>query len=523
MFGGRAVRERRCPACAVVARGRGARWCGACGAPLSPVRDAGTATGIPTRWRVVLSGVGAATLLAVVAGGGLVDRRATGSTAVQDLAVAPPDPSALQRVDRRAPPEPPSVTAPTCRQERGDGCFLWVAEAAGHGFDTATASDGLILTGNSFGGRLHARDVTDGRVVWSVVLDVGPGGGTLLTAGDLLLHAEAGGLTGRELATGRQRWQTDRLGYVVLHDVHLGDGVLVVAGSDPRASGETDGPPVSVAAGLDPATGELRWREGADDVSLGAGGTAVLVDGTELRAHGPDGTTRWHHEEIVPRDGGAWASGHAVHLYDAHGRSQLHRLRDGEPLGIDGHVIASDEDHSFVELTISDVEGRYVGQGIHALLDADGVVWDTTGSGWSGCTNGVELTETTVDVTTCAGERVVLDLADGTLLRGETPEDRARTAGDRGADGLPYAVDHELNPDGTAGDVVIYDLAEGTELARLPPDSEQVVDGERWWDLDLGGVVAWRSRGWLVALPVPPARPVPPGPPGTDAARSATR
>lgn len=513
MLDGVLPRQRPCPTCAEDVRDRSARWCGTCGAPLRD-EEADTDAASPARGplagpRGVVSVVAvAATVLALV-GSGVLDGGGAGSTSVQDGAVAAPAPEDLDRLDRRQPPLPePTLTEPTCTHTADLGCFRWTVEAAGAGFDTVTVADGLLLTEEALDGVLVARSVADGRTVWAADLDRGFSAGMLEVAGDLVLHTEVRDLVARDLTTGRERWRTDALDHHAPYEVHRDGDVLVVAGISHRRTGYGGGPPNAVAAGLDPATGEVRWLEEANEAWLAADGTAVLTsrDGY-LRAYTPTGELRWRTAEPLddPEPGSAWVTGHVVVLRGGEGRSTFLRLSDGATLGVGGEVLGHDDRHTFAELHGG--EDDRTGGVAFALLDEDGEVWRTGGLSGS-CLSHAGFTATTVEVVTCSESTITLDRTDGTTVlrpvRSSLPRDDA-------VDRNPYVTWTTPEADGRVGSLVLSDARSATEVGRLPPDAQPLTEPATSWREDLGGVVVWRSERWLAALGLPGGSEATPG------------
>jgi outer membrane protein assembly factor BamB len=499
------VQERCCPACAATVRVRDARWCGTCGELLEPVAvEAPAPTGSPWRRRLLFGTAGAAVLaVAVVTGGGVIDRTAARSAAVQDLAVATPDADVLDGLEPAPRPAPPVVEEPTCTRTGDRACFLWTAEAGDSvGFTVAAIAGAMVVTYDGSNRTLAARDLRDGTVVWSVRT---PEGGwsdsTLLTAGDLLLNVEGDDLVARELTTGVERWRTAELGGVTPWQVHPAGDALVVIGEDHRvlSAGETE--TGSVAAALDPVTGSVLWHRAGSSASLAAGGVIVMTADGELATYAPTGELRWRTAEPFEDRvaGGAWAHGHVISVYDEiTGASELHRLLDGAPLGFDGYPIATDDGHTLVQL-----HGNAADDGAIVLLDEEGEVWRLEGADWSECVGPTRFTATTVALTSCGGDTVTLDRADGSVLD-RTPGPDAEVlplVGHRERVG-PYEL-RSSETEGSVHDVVVTRAATDTELARLPPDTWPVWSQDPGGSPEFGDALVLQSRGWLTALPLP--------------------
>jgi outer membrane protein assembly factor BamB len=510
-------RERTCPTCDLTVRGRSARWCGACGAPLGTLSvEVSRPNGPPPWLRPILIGVAGACAIAVVVvtGGGLVERAGAPSGSVQDPTVTPPDAAVLDELERRPPPPVPLVEAPTCTRTVASACFLWTAETHDPGLAAVAVADGMLVIADASVGSVEARDLDDGAVVWSVDDGTGFVGGKLLVADDLLLHAAAEGMVGRDLATGVERWRSadDGLGRFIADRARRSGDVLITAGEvRDRATGEHVGVGRAAAARIDPATGALLWMREGLSVSLAAGGATVLTTAEgALQVYGPDGDLRWENEERLSRlrGGSAWARGHVVIRFSGEQRSQLYLLQDGTPLGLDGHVVGSDDEHSLVQF-------HGDGPDAFALLDADGEVWRTGLGDAPGCVDGTDLGRSTVDVTFCDGSSVSLDRADGSLLgrtEGQRTE-RIMVTSDGSADRVgPYEFRPVRDADGQLSGATVSDVRTGVDVALVPPETWPVWDETRS-SPDLGGALVLQGRGWLLALDLPTggdeARPAP--------------
>jgi hypothetical protein len=498
-----AVRERTCPGCSRRVVARTARWCGTCGALLVEPPPPRVEPGSPRRRRYLVALAAALGVASVVVASEAVVDRAAPSEAVHDVAVRTPDADLVSRLERRTPPPVPAVTEPTCAEVADRSCFLWVVAAGTSGVEEITVTDELLLSEEARDGLLVARALRDGSTVWTADVPRSSSSGVLSVVDDLIVHVEGGELTGREVATGEERWRTDALGRFAPFQIGSADGVLVVAGEHASATSYGRRSPSAVAAGFDPVTGELHWYHEGDTVSLAAGGLTVIgAFGEPVRAYGPAGDLRWQRDDLLPdEESGLWASGHVVTVHDRHGRSQLHRLRDGAPLGIDGYVLADDGRHSFAELSRTDAIGRSTGQLTFVLLDDDGVVWEADGSAVdsSGCLERVELERDVIRVTTCGGTVVDLARADGTEVA------RAATTAPRNVHGnvlVNVLALHHDDPS-SAGGVEVVDLRTDSLVATLPHETQHVWRHDRWGRVDLGGFMVLQSRGWLSALPLP--------------------
>jgi outer membrane protein assembly factor BamB len=496
------VRERCCPACAATVRVRDARWCGTCGELLEPVAvEAPSPTRSPWRHRLLIGTAGAAILaVAVVTGGGVIDRTAARSAAVQDLAVATPDADVLDGLERAPRPTPPVVEEPTCTRTGDRACFLWTTEVDGAGFSVATVAGDVLITQDAYLREIVARDLADGTVAWSVDL---AGGGRpragLLSARELVLHVEGEDLVARELATGAERWRTGELGRLLPWQAHPTADQLVVVGEDVGALESESDLGQAVASGLDPGTGELSWQRSGTSASLAAGGVTVVTTADDhLAAYTPTGELLWRAEEPSEAGApGAWAHGHVISVYDEDtGVSELHRLSDGAPLGFDGYPVATDDQHTLVQLHGSvEVDGTIV------LLDGAGEAWRIDGADWSDCVAGAGFTAATVELTTCRRGQVTLDRADGSVLERRFGDETPTSVGYVERVGPYEIVPTEV--DGLTRDVLVAHAESGRELARLPPETWPVWPQEPTRRAEFGDVVVLQSHGWLSALPLP--------------------
>lgn len=504
-------RERRCPSCAVTVRGDDARWCGSCGTPLDghptsseaadPAEAAGRAggrrggradgpghaqgrVGPSGRSRLVRAGVvagGAAVVLTLaVTGGGIVDRVASDrSAAVRNVAVAAPSEEVVEQLADRPPPpppEPPRRTEAACTRGGTDDCFLWTAP-----IQRAYAS----------------------------------GGHHLVVAG-VVLSSEGPDLVARDLATGEERWRTQAIGALTPYQAEVAaDGVFVVSGDDRRA--EDIHAATAVVAGVDAATGEVLWRDGALRASMAPDGTTLLTTGEgHLRALEPDGSERWRLDgRIEPRLGeSAWLDGHIVTVYEGPERFEQLRLTDGAPLGAATSLITWDAEATFVEIERTSEAGEAGEAGGDSrtvadlgLVGTDGLRWQVDGSTVSSCLDGVLLSPTVIELRTCAGERIDLSRADGaatTLPPDDIADADAGFGGSAGTPWLEQVGSYELlRRDGTGThhgeDVLVTSSTTGAEVAVLPPETWIV--SFRTPDEDVAGVVILATPDRLIALP----------------------
>jgi hypothetical protein len=467
----------------------------------------------------VTAGLAVAAVALLLAGGGVVDRLGDardGGTGVSDGAVAVPDDGVLAELADRAdppvtdgPPAEPPVTDPACTGGDDLTCFRWAHEGPPGGFEQVTVIGDTVLAHAGATQLLTARDLEEGSVRWSAPIPDGDHlAAPLLVADDLVLLREDRDLVARDLGTGEERWRTPDLGALTLTAVALHDGTLVVAGEDRRAASIQAA--TAAAAGLDPRTGEVRWREGGLHVALAAGGNAVVTTGEgHLRAFDPDGTLRWEQRHAVERGRGAaaWADGQVVSLHDGRTGVSLLRLRDGVPLGVDGNVVASDDEVTLLALRpTADEDGPRRGQAItFVLVDVAGERWRTTGGTGSGCLHRVRFAPSVVELTTCAGERVGLDRDDGSPVAVAPGGTAAVTR--QGASLVrtgPFdLVQRTRRSFAQNQEVLVLDADSGREVALLPPHAAPV-DLEERDDDEPVVLVAGR---WVVALPAEGDRP----------------
>lgn len=495
-------RARTCPACDHTIRERSARWCGSCGAPLGALTT--EPPGPPTSpWRRrALVTVAAALVAAPVAsvGAGIVDRPGTRSTAVRDTVVATPDADTLDALEPLEPaPRPLGLDAPNCTGSAQFSCFRWTARADGAGFRAVAVGAGSVVTVDAAG--LTARDLRSGSTRWTAPGDGRGGDGSLVVAGDLILHRTDGDLVGRALGSGEQRWRNAALGGFRADEVHRHDDIVAASGHHETTTGTAGIERGKLVGGIDAATGALLWHASGRSAGLAAEGISVLLTaGGELRAYEATGDLRW--EIPVPLDGvdsGVWAEGHLVGVYGSWQTPQAYRLLDGEPLTFVGEALTSDADHTLVaEFRDRDGAGLQA-SGDVVLLGAEGEVWraDDVVDGW--CYRGARLRGTTVEIRDCRGVRIVLDRSDGT----ERSRVAATDADSPRTDGGTRVGPYELRYDAT-GELLVRDTDHDVEVARMPTGTWPVgarTEGDS--SHDLGGVALLQGRGWLTALDLP--------------------
>jgi len=151
-----------------------------------------------------------------------------------------------------------------------DGKALWSTGKAGASISDVVASGQNVLIG-SLDGSLHAIDTTSGTPRWQFTAD-GWVTGAPLVAGDTIYVGTMGGSVYALTLDGQQRWQftLDGTKPEFRATPALVDGTLVAASRR------------GVVVGLDPATGQQRWRSEIADVRLDA--SPLAVDGSVFLA-----------------------------------------------------------------------------------------------------------------------------------------------------------------------------------------------------------------------------------------------
>jgi hypothetical protein len=525
-----AVRQRSCPGCQRPVRDRSARWCGACGTPLRPtadddVREDGPArsAGPDLRRRVVAAGAAGVVLVGfVLAGGPIVDRLPDGSGG-DDLEVATPSATVLERVSRRFRPPPPPLRDPVCLREAGVDCFRWTVTDRDLAGAQLTVAGELLLATDLGGTEMTARRLSDGEVAWRASLGEVGGPGRVLTTEELLLTVDDDGLTARSLAGGDVRWHTDDLPRDVtfLAARQRADELVLVAVLDaPVLDDGTVVGPAATILGLDAATGRTTWEvDTAGPAGIGRDATTAYVDEEgQLVALEPDGSVRWEVAAVTPGSaGGTWVNGGFVTVWsnDDGVGDRLHRLSDGRPLGTGGTVLASDGGRTLLEVWRGrdgdevPPDGRDDGGDgpAYVLIDGDATERWRIAAEPPGCTLGAQLEGEEVRIIGCGGAELVLAASDGSV-RSRTPAIEV-TDGDVVAFAErvgPYALQPEA-PSQVTSAWNLVDTRTGVEVARLPPDSVVVTrEGDPAWTNDLGGFAIIHHRGGLVALDLPAAR-----------------
>jgi hypothetical protein len=458
-------------------------------APLARTRS-------PRRRRALLGAAAAVVGATVVStGGGVIDRAVAPSSAVQDVAVATPDADILRALEPVEPASRPvELDTPDCADGAQLSCFRWTAQAGGRGFRAVAVGGGSLVSEDATG--LTARDLRSGSTRWTI--PNGGGDGSLVVAGDLVLHRADGDLVGRALDSGEERWRNTTLGRLRADEVRQHDDIVVASGHHESAAGTAGIDGGRLVGGLDAATGELLWHASGRSAGLAAGGVSVvLTDSGALQAYEATGALRW--EIQVPLDGfesGVWAEGHLVGVYGSAHTPRVYRLLDGEPLAFFGEALASDADHTLVAEFRGAQEAGFEASGTAILLGPEGEVWRAEGvvDGW--CFSGVELGSAAIDVTDCRGVQVRLDRGDGTE-RSRMP---APDTGRRRTSGSTWVGPYELRH-GSTGELLVHDTDRDVEVARLPTGTWPVIArSEDDSSHDLGGIAVLQGRGWLAAL-----------------------
>lgn len=491
---------------------RTARWCGSCGAELTPAADATGAADAPAtrgrRWTLAAAVVVVVALAAVgvLVSGGLVDRGTTPSPTVADDDVTAPDDDVLDRLEPADEPPQGPVDEPTCAEGPPQGCFLWAVEV-GHTtvpYGFAVRSDHHLVGLAPDDGTIWARDLRDGEVVWSF-----PGATTsedevLVLTGDLVLHRADGALVARHVTTGEERWRNPELGDVALRGVRqLGEDDLLVTGDHGDASADAVLPHGPVLLGLDPATGDLRWHHGGREAVVTIEGIGLVLDDDHLTAYEPNGELRWAVDVPASSDSSSTSllsGGHVAVVDQDEEPMRLHRLVDGERLGFAGAPLAVDTEHTLVAEVEVAGGGGWSMTGQLVLLDRQGEVWRSTLEDIAGCPISARLETAAVVVTACASDEHVLDRADGTVRSVTTLEGPIRRRVSAFGDALgPYDIAPTVGDD---PELVLVDRASGEEVARLASESWPVRGGEDLfgWGPGAAGVAVVQSPGWLVAL-----------------------
>jgi hypothetical protein len=511
-----AVRQRSCPGCQRPVTERTARWCGACGEPLraeAPTPRPREAGGRRTAWRRAAAAGAAVAVVGglAVAGGPIVDRL-PGDGTLTDLEVSTPSATTLDRVGRRFQPPPAALRDPVCLRSAGDGCFRWsVVDPDLAGAQVLVAGDLLLATGPS-GRDATARRLDDGEVAWRAVLADGVRPDRVVATDTLLLTVDDGRLTARDLADGDVRWRDAPLpeDATILDARQRGDRIVVVAvreghdlaeGPDDADAGlEQFG---GLVLGIDARDGAATWEvESAGPPGVGHDATTVHVDEDgHLVALDPDGSVRWRVPALPEgASGGTWINGGFVTVWSDDGfGDRLHRLHDGQALGVGGTVLAQDGARTLLEVWPGEDEGGPA----YVLVDGDEERWRVPAEA-SGCSLGADLDAEVARLHKCGGSELVLDAADGSVRSHSPP-----VAGDDEGLALmtervgPFALRPEAPGEvGSAWNLV--DTRTDTEVARLPPDSVLVTrEAEPSWTADLGGVAVIQHRGGMVAVDLP--------------------
>jgi outer membrane protein assembly factor BamB len=455
--------------------------------------------------------------------GGLLVLAAVAVTAVGDLGVRPAATGVTDQdtavPDRDAAADPTSTTPaaePSCSE--GTDCFAWAVPVDGGERPTTGVGEDVVAVVD--GDDLVARDLDDGALRWRRPLGdtthttdtARPAGTThpadatdLSLAGDLVLHLAGDELVARELRDGAERWRTGRVGLADLADAGAYGDVLLVAGPGGRGS-VGDGPAPDRVAGLDPRSGEVRWRQDGSDPALHGDGV-VLTDAVgAVRDLRPSGTTRWQRDDLARPDlpVSTWVQGPVVRVDRGDGTAALLHTGTGDDLGISGWITDQDGERALVhdgtrrQLHLVDGSGEVAWSVAEPTVDPDDDVCTAT-----------LARDGAITVRTCSGRVIALDPGDG-AVRSDEPMVTDATAGGGWFHELgPFRVGHGAPTRAGSGQEPTVGLlvrdAEDREVARFPEDTWPVprreLDGA--WTYDLDGVVLFRHRDWLVALRAP--------------------
>lgn len=175
-----------------------------------------------------------------------------------------------------------------------DGQPAWITEATGGSIASVVSSGPNVLVG-SLDGALYALDAATGERRWTFSGD-GWMAGAPLVAGDTIYAPSMGGSVYALSLDGQQRWQfsLDAEKPELRATPVLVNGVLVAAARR------------GVVVGLDPATGQQRWRTPIADVRLDA--NPMVIDGsvylmtTKHALFRVDAATGAQQQISVPRD-----------------------------------------------------------------------------------------------------------------------------------------------------------------------------------------------------------------------------
>jgi hypothetical protein len=488
---------RTCPACDVAWDDTDARWCGACGEALRAVTPSAhdTDRAGPRRRRAAVL-LGAVTLAGVVTVAvGTVERRLPTTAEVTDEGVVAPDRAEVTDPERSDDREVPAVTEPTCVD--GQDCFAWTVELSGDraSIPSSIALDELVVVAD--GGTLTAREARSGAVRWRETIDdTSSASGVPVTgAGGLLLHTDGADVVRRDLRDGRELWRTDELGVGGLGPsvTSTGDTTLVVGTPRPTDDGDQGGR--TTVAGVDAATGEVRWQTEGQVAGLHPEGVVLTADEGTLVGIGPAGATVWERDLDGDTSGGAVVQGDVVQTYGQEGPGALLDAATGRELEVDGTIVGADGPRVLVLDAGDDGTGR-----VH--LVEDGAVRWTTGLDDAPCLGSLSGRRVTIDV--CGGGQVELDPNDGRLLRtvDAGPQDRRAGWGQRFGEFRLRSVDG--GGTGAATGLELLDAAGGV-IARFPDRTWPVVarNGDGQADAQVGGVLVLEHEERVVAVRSP--------------------
>ncbi|MEX1177969.1 MAG: PQQ-binding-like beta-propeller repeat protein [Nitriliruptor sp.] len=450
---------------------------------------------------------------ALVAAGSTIDHLPR-DEGVADTAIEAPTAATLDRIERRPPPPSEPLTEPRCLGVPGDRCLRWSLIAP----EVATANITVVgdrwLTLGPPDDGIVARRLHDGEVLWSVELEAGTSR-QQLTTGDLLITTGRDGISARSLEDGDLRWRADP----PADDTDLfaarqvGDRLILAGFRSAPGPGST-GLPDGILVGLDAATGEAAWQVAtAGPASVGPDGTSVHLDEDgQLVALSVEGTRRWVVPAVDPdANGGVYIVGRYAAVWQEDGNGeQLHRLRDGRPLGFMGMVLGTDGEHTLIGSWPPDLDAgddqMNAEVPTYRLLDGeDEEVWRTSVD--DVCSGRADLQPDRITIASCRGDILVLDPADGRVIeRSAPPFDDEMDGSSWSEPAGPYVLrgGHRA---GAREASVLIDTRDGTEVAHLPPDAHFLGrETDRGWGVDLGGVALIQHRAGIAAIDLPPYR-----------------
>lgn len=524
--------ERRCSSCGQVATAPSARWCGTCGASLTPAAPAGgpatdprtaggdvegrSGTSARARPVLVLAGVAVVALVAVVVAGSGLGGSSDGGALEDDAVIAEP---AAGDDDADDDGDDEGDGVPVCL-DAGRDCVVWLttlddppeADDADGRRPIGEAPPSELLDPESarltyvgdtatvtlVGERLVGLDTVSGEVRWRAALtDVDPARPSFAPLGDeLVVHLDGQELVGRDRIDGTERWRADGQELHRIEAAIDADGTALVQGRD------RDGRQSIVA--VDAVDGSPRWSRSGDSARLvgpsvftdptattsadADEAVAVVLGDDQVVALGVAGDERWR----ADGSDAVWANpfGPLVILLSDRGTERFLHLEDGTSVPTDaGDRLLGPFDGG------NDPGATVIGSdGSAALVEAGAVAWQVEVPDVELCT--AALTPTTVELSGCDGATVTLDRDDGRELDRDDPTTTDAPFPFLTREGAP-----QLNVEGrgTGGTVLRWMGAPG-ELVRLPPDSFPV-----WTGRDAGdGPTVVRGPGYVAALRLPP-------------------